>query len=130
MHEQLTQLRKITDELPELDQLVRRKTNNIVEYECEVGECSGQGLFNCEEVSVQRAFMKKGTIFPKHRHDANELLVLYTGKIKVTNCESSEIVEAGRFAFFEKDALHSVEALEDTWLIGIAIPAIGGYPDA
>lgn len=125
----IRRLETLVNELPDLSEIVQSARGKRVEYGVE-GECVGYGLLNEPEIAVQRAFLTKGTIFPPHAHDTKELLIVYIGRLNVM-CDSKVVeLSPGGHYYFPHNAVHSVEALEDTWVIGITIPADGGYPRA
>lgn len=117
-------LRELTHQMT-LQDVVRTKGSDWVRYDVEHGNCIGVGLLHERSVAVQKSFMSKGTVFPKHIHDETELLVVYEGAIEVDGRQYS-VSEVVRFHNGQE---HTVKALEDTWLIGIIIPASSAYPD-
>ena len=93
------------------------------------GECFGFNLFNNKEVAVQRSYAAKGTVFPDHLHKgAVEVLIYYRGKGKTIIDGKEEPYRSGIVAVIPSDTLHKVIVDEDTWIIGVTVPAEGGYP--
>ena len=127
-------LKKLTEELPgipKLSDLVEEnnKGPHSIIYKVDHGTSFGFNLLNRPEVSVMELFVSKGTGFPEHVHDLErEWGLVYKGKLKVDIDGEEHIVSAGECIKFGEGELHSSEALEDTWLIAVAIPNIDGYP--
>lgn len=130
MEEKLAMVNSLTDSLPLLRDMIKSKSCNFIEYKIEKGTCFGVGLARNDEVAVQQAFMSKGSIFSKHRHDVVEIVVLYRGRLKYTGDDGDGVIEVGGDKRFEAGSTHEIEALEDSWIIGITIPPSPGYPEA
>ena len=129
----LTKLNKITKELKDLSYLRLDKTTpGDISYLDESGKevCKGYYLYKEGYVAVQQAFIKKGNILPNHSHKEKEYLIVYKGKIKVTiNNQEQKTYNTGDCVYFQPHTLHCVEGLEDTWMIGITVPASEVYPN-
>ena len=125
MSDNLKILRKLTKDLTDL---VSEKQGRYVEYNCSVGVCIGEGLYKQNNIAVQKAFLSKGTIFDRHDHGEKEFLICYEGIIEFTNKEKRK-VGVGEIIIFDKNHAHSCEALEDSQLIAVTIPASKGYPE-
>jgi len=122
----LTNLKKSTREFPNLDVFVSN-INATIDYDLKVGSCIGTNLFNNKQIAVQNAFMCKGSIFPMHKHKEHEYLLIYVGKLEVKNGDTL-ILKKGDVVHFKPNEQHSVKALENTYLVGITMPASAGYP--
>lgn len=122
--ESIEKLSRYTKSLSDFEHLER----NYIEYTINNGVCVGYSLYHNSNIAIQRAFMRNGTSFPQHSHKEKEILVISSGKLKVTINNKSSIFERGDSLSFEMNQIHEVEALEDTWVIGITIPASEGYP--
>jgi len=110
-----------------LNELVSKKEDNTVEY---VGSTTGKALYKDKNIAVQLAWMPKGSVFPSHQHKVHEWLIIIDGKLEMfVNGERSEIATRQEIHLNPEDD-HSIMALEDTYMIGITIPAEEGYPDA
>ena len=131
MTDDIRRLEELVPKLRVLNDFVASENLNCIEYETADGTCVGHGLYKSPEVSVQRAFMSAGTVFPTHIHDATEVLTLYKGKARV-ECDGmpDRVIGPGESCYFPKGSGHTVEALEDTWMIAVAVPMIEGYPNA
>lgn len=130
MSDNIQKLEKLVDKLPDLSAIVRNLMGPHVEYDVGDGLCVGFGLFNNERVAVQRTAMSKGTVFPRHKHEAKEVIIVTFGKLKV-RCDGMEKeLQVGDVFYFPHGQDHSIEALEDTWMIALTIPSAKGYPHA
>jgi len=123
----LTKLKEITKELEEL---VYKQTDGFIRYNiAEPGECFGFNMYHTDEIALQRAFMMKGSYFEEHIHkDEKEILIVYKGKLEGKVDGKVRIIDTGDCEKVDKGIPHSWRALEDTWMIGITIPASGAYP--
>ena len=124
----LQKLRQLTEELPA--PLLNTMSNpgpGYMEYDVD-GTCIGFGLHNQQEVAVQRAFVSGGTTFPKHEHDTHEFLIVYQGHLIFHLHDEEYPVGVAGSIHIEPHTPHSVVATEDSWLIGITVPAEEGYP--
>ena len=90
--------------------------------------CVGTALLFEPNVAVQRAFMPKGAIFPKHTHAEVEHLIIYYGELQITVGDEVLIFKAGEHVNFDPNVVHECLALTDCWMIGITIPHSSGYP--
>jgi len=131
----IDKLKQLTEELPvvpKLEDLVESNslTNHSVIYDVKEGTSFGFGLLSRPEASVMELFVSKGTAWPDHLHeDENEWGILYKGKLKVVIDGKEIILTPGQCVHFKKEVVHSSEAIEDSWLIAIAVPKLIGYPE-
>jgi len=139
----LTNLEKQTKKLVNLKDIVLKEHGTFTEYNVGDKTAIGFGLFKNDKIGVQRAFCNKSTEFPTHQHSEQEYIILYQGKIevfceevciikdyKLSNKTNPVILEGGDCAYFHPNTDHSIKILEDTWMIGIIIPSVEGYPHA
>jgi len=140
--EESEHIKKLEEMIPKLDNLVV-VNSPTVEYDVEKGTAFGINLFNIPEIAVQRVFMSKGTVFPEHKHDECEYVLVYKGSVKLHIEEDKPHICVSGKSVSDKTAIlgvadgfyvapgvaHAGEALEDTWMMSIAIPSGKGYPD-
>jgi quercetin dioxygenase-like cupin family protein len=130
----LTHLQKLTDNLRPLSSLVMEMYENRVAYDThDTGECTGNAIYNDGNIAIQKTFISKGAILPSHCHvDCMETLIMISGHLKIINGAGEEVHLKGiigeRMYCFGSGEVHEIEAIEDTVLIGITIPADKGYP--
>jgi len=126
----LEELRKLTESLTTLPEMIVYTHDCGVEYQpVGDGEITGYYLFNKPEVSVQRVFMAKGTKFPNHFHPSIEYGVVYKGKMEVLVDGKVKVYSTGDCMIFQSNQEHSGKAIEDCWVVFIAVPAAEGYPN-
>jgi quercetin dioxygenase-like cupin family protein len=147
------QIQLMAKNLPPVHLLTQLVNNeNTISYAVKDGDCFGIGLFNDTQVAVQRSYMSKGATFPNHNHREREYIVVYSGSVRFAvepkalfmksdksgtqilgrdyNSAPIEVVlNVGDAIAFPAGVSHAVEALEDTWMIAITIPAAEGFPD-
>ena len=125
IHEQrMRRLEELTVKLSGIPNGVK----GCVQYNVEHGIAFGFSCLDDPKVSVQKAVMSKGAKFPTHTHYEHEWLIVYDGEIAVY--VDGECVKIGRAGsvLLKPGIPHSVDALEDTWMIGVTIPPTTGYP--
>jgi len=129
MTESLLRLRTLTETLPILGPtLVRSEAGGAIDYDCEVGSCIGEALYNVRECAVQHAMLTAGTMFPSHTHNETEVLILFKGKCNSILGVVEEPMVIGHPVVVRPHELHCVRALSDCEMIGVTIPAAEGYP--
>ena len=103
--------------------------DGAVEYRVD-GTCIGFNLWNESRISVQRCFLSAGAVFPEHTHEHSaEWLIVYAGLLQVQYGEEDMVtVLPGQCVQFSPGQLHTVAAIEDSWMIGVTVPADPGYP--
>ena len=89
----------------------------------------GTNLYNDGTIAIQRAYMGKGTVLPKHHHpDSQEFLILVSGELKVDMGDFIKIINSSELAYIDAGVPHIVTAIQDSRIIGITVPSDGGYP--
>lgn len=103
--------------------------DGAVEYRVD-GTCIGFNLWNEDRISVQRCFLSSGAVFPEHTHKkSTEWIIVYSGALRVKYGEEDfTTVVPGEGVQIAIGQLHTVESLEDTWMIAVTVPADPGYP--
>jgi quercetin dioxygenase-like cupin family protein len=129
MSENLKKLEELTLKLPSL---VAHHTTNVdmVTYLSRDGgsACLGFRLWSEPGVAVQRSFLPRGCVLDDHHHDEKEILVVYSGRMNVVFKDRTVSLSASDVLEIPPLSTHRAEAVEDTWCIGITIPAAEGYP--
>lgn len=77
MNELQLNLQRIKELTEQLDLLAVAK----IEYDCPQGRCFGYYVLKDNDVAVQDVYLEPNTLFPKHRHNETEVLVLVEGDI-------------------------------------------------
>lgn len=92
-------------------------------------ELTGVAMYKSEEMAVQRNHIPAGMTFPVHTHGEKEWLICYHGKLKFTMDGKESLLEAGSCRFIPVGETHKIEAIEDSSVIAITIPASKDFPD-
>jgi len=126
----LTKLKKLNIEL---DKITLEPNKEIVEYMVDGGKCIGFNLLHNLDISIQKAFMPKGTDFPRHSHRATEWLLQISGEAELTIYSNGDIedivsMKPGSMCEIPEGKGHSYKVLSNSWLIGITMPGIKAYP--
>jgi quercetin dioxygenase-like cupin family protein len=130
--ENLNKLRELTGKLPPiLSEFVVTKGADCIEYAGDDGGINSIGfcLYKNDRVAVQRCYLPKGCSFPAHQHDEKEWLIVFSGEIHAAYGDKTIIMLPGQSVYFENHQVHCVSAKENSWVLGITIPAAEGYPD-
>jgi quercetin dioxygenase-like cupin family protein len=127
----LARLKQIAEALPPtLPNLVQWNEKCFTQYKTDTGTILGFGIYKDDDVAVQRGFLSKGAKFPPHSHGVTEVITIVKGRLRTQGTEigPTDLAPAQTVTYPPHDQ-HSHEALEDTWLIALTIPAAKGYPD-
>jgi len=136
----IEQLQEMTDRLPKVitleDIQIQHKADNrfsdiVSEYDLENGTGIAIELLKISSISILRFFGPAGSIFPWHSHTTKEIAVVYSGKMRVTRGDKDKQPKTyvkTDHVYFKPGEPHTMEFLEDTWVIGILSPANGGFP--
>ena len=128
MNKSLEKLRELTEQLPApLLSTMSTLSSGYGEYEVD-GTCIGFTLHNQAEVAVQRSFICTGTFCPNHEHNSHEFLLVYQGRLVVHLHDTEYPIGVADCIHIEPNTPHSVMATDDSWLLGITVPAEEGYP--
>lgn len=122
-------IKKLKELTPSLSGVIKSDKGGVIEYDVESGFALATGLYKNPNVSVLRLFMSKGTKFPPHSHKGSEWGIVYNGAIEIEYGDKTTIFRTGEILYCEPGKSHRAQALEDTWLIFVAVPANGGYPN-
>lgn len=127
--EESESLRRLRELTPLLPSLIKAEMGTMITYEVAGGICFGHGIRFEPEYAIQKCFMSKGVVFPKHAHVEYEHLVVLSGELQchIENMEQ-KIVGRGEVVTFCPGDVHECEALLDCWLLGITVPSAKGYP--
>ena len=127
MVDYLARLRELTPTLPSFPP-TNIQQPGWLEWETKGGKCFGWSLLHKPEISICKSFMTQGCIFPKHHHEAKEFLIVFEGKIVLYHKDDCFEIGVGDIHIVQPMEDHAVEAVEDSTIIGITIPAIKEYP--
>jgi len=116
---------------PHLTDMLNRSNDGVIEYSVECGTVIGFGLFHNDVVAVQRAFASFGSLFSRHEHAEHEILIVISGHMVVIYDDETKVsLNSGESVNIPPNTPHRVDVLDDTWMIGVTVPASEGYPDA
>ena len=126
--ESLTKLKLMTEGMaPSLDAFACTKTD-VIEYDMERGTAIAFGLWKQTEVAVARVFFSAGALFPEHSHNEKEFLICFEGHLRLTvDGKIIDLTPQDELTICPGQA-HSAEAVVDTRVIAITVPAAEGFP--
>ena len=119
----MTKLNALTETLVQLETIIGKPYDGVVEYELEQGTAFSSQLKNNKQVAVVQSFLSAGTIFPYHNHEASqEVLVVYQGVVTVISDEGKTELNPGDSLHICKGCGHMLHAKTDVKIIAITIP--------
>jgi len=121
-------LKAKTEKLPDLSSLILSTNDGVIQYDAGDGTILGFPLFHTPQVAVQRHFLSSGTVFGNHSHEQREWVLVYEGELVARIAEKEERLSIADAVCIDIGQEHSLEAITDTWLICVSIPAAEGYP--
>lgn len=128
--EKLKKIEALGKQIPRLGELVRASQGEVTEYDVASGTALGLNLLHQAEIAVCRLFFSAGTRFREHSHSEKEWLILYSGKCVCRYANMpARTLDVGDFVYFAPEEIHEFEFLTDTWMVGVSVPAIKGFPD-
>lgn len=68
---------------------------------------------------VRQMRLKKGAKTLNHNHPEEETVVIINGRLKAVTIDGEHILEAGDAITMQSYAEHHLEALEDTYMVGV-----------
>ena len=101
---------------------------NIEEFDLEQGTSFMVGLFHRPVMAVARVFSSAGTIFPAHKHDEWELVVVYQGEIHLEVEGKKIVLKEKQFHYLNPGQSHSAFYPVDSWVLCITKPASDDFP--
>ena len=87
-----------------------------------IGSLIERRYFNGERMTVARLDLKRTAGTRTHTHEAEELLCVLTGALKVTVDGDETILREGELIQTRGGVPHAIEALEDTVLLAVFSP--------
>ncbi len=80
-------------------------------------------IMSGEKIMLTKINAKKGARVPNHHHEAEQIFLLYKGKMQVTSAnEEPRELSAGDIWVLPSNTSHSVEYIEDTDALEIVSP--------
>lgn len=126
----LAELEELTRSLPSITETVMAGVREYLSPDGSV--MSGVRVYRDphDKIAVQRTFCPAGSYLEQHQHDRSvEILVVYVGLLKIKYPDGRKRdLGPGDCVRFEVGAPHEAHAVENTWLIGLTIPADEGFP--
>ena len=124
-------LEKMVEELPILENFIKEKSFDVINYKVLAGECKMINIFSSKDIRVAKLHLLKGTILPEHLHKVSrEWIIVYSGSLNVYIDKENRQIGKGEYIVIDAMTLHSLEAIEDTFAICMVIPPDGGFPNA
>ncbi len=79
-------------------------------------------VIHSERMTVARIHLSKGGLVPAHRHPSEQMTMLERGRLRFTVEGESVVLQPGELLHIPSDALHHVEALEDSVAVDLFAP--------
>lgn len=75
-----------------------------------------------ERLTVARVHLAKGAVVAPHRHSSEQMTLVERGRLRFTIEGETVVLEPGELLQIPSDALHQVEALEDSLATDLFAP--------
>lgn len=127
----LDKLEVLTYTLPNLGDLIQRRSQGKIEYKSSTlsNSVEGTNLYNDGKSAIQRIISKGVGTFPAHDHAVHEWLIVLEGSFEYkTGRKVIKVLQYG-YAYFAPQIKHEINFLEDTVLLAITVPAEESYPN-
>lgn len=125
----LDRLKELTLNLPSLRALIGEESVGAIKYKMVSGsKVVGINLFNDGAMAIQRVESKGKGIFPRHKHEVHEWLIVLVGSFEYETNNKKIIVSQNGYVYFAPFESHELIFTEDAILLAITVPADGGYP--
>lgn len=85
----------------------------------QVNELATRQIISSETMTVIRRGWKKGAVTGLHRHDDEQISMVESGRVLFVVEGEEQIVTSGQAFVIVSNALHSVEALEDSLVVDV-----------
>ncbi len=79
-------------------------------------------VIHAEKLTVARLFLKRSAVVPKHQHENEQVTLLEQGRLAFTIDGEQRTVVAGQVLRIPPNAIHEVEALEDSVALDLFSP--------
>ena len=96
-------------------------TWNLLEEE-PLNPLLGRTMIHGQNATVARIRLRKGAVVPMHSHANEQISMLESGALRFTIAGEERIARAGDALVIPPDALHMVEALEDSLAVDLFSP--------
>lgn len=126
----IERLKILTEELPALEDVIKKTGVDTVTYKINGGDALGHGLLSMEEIAVQWISMNGGTTFQNHTHKEREWLIVYSGDGIFMYKDTTILCKPGDYLYIEEGARHGLIANTDLCFLAVTIPLGEGFPDA
>lgn len=75
-----------------------------------------------QRLTVAKVHLRKGGVVAAHRHPSEQITMLEQGRLRFTIEGESVLLEPGALLHIPSEALHQVEALEDSVAVDLFAP--------
>lgn len=72
--------------------------------------------------TLAQTYLKRGAIVPQHAHESEQMTYVLQGALKVLVAGEEVTVREGEVLHIPSNVLHQVEALDDTFVLGVFSP--------
>ena len=125
----LKTLRVLTENLPDFgDLILSHSSAGSVETKTKSGTSIGFNLLYEPKIAVAKWFGSKDSVFPAHKHDEIEWIIVYSGSVELKLTEGVKVLKEGDYICLPPNTPHGASFYEDCWYIAITIPASKDWP--
>ena len=125
----LIELKKLTENIPNIKDLASIKPATVQELETETGKLLMFGLYKDDKIAISRIFATAGTRMPVHSHDSIEYVLVWEGELIFEFNGKKLTLKEKEHCKIKPNTPHSVFWPVDTNLLAVVIPAEEGWPN-
>lgn len=128
MIETMTELKRLTDNLPPFNVLLNRSVDSV-QLEVDNGMCFSFGILKNDMVAVAKTVITKGATLTEHYHPEQEYIICYKGNVEINVGGEVNLLLVSDYLVIPPDTPHTAKAISDCELIVITIPASINFPN-
>jgi quercetin dioxygenase-like cupin family protein len=87
-----------------------------------VTEMVSRKFVSGERETVAQIYLKRGAVVPQHAHDSEQMTYVLQGALKLLVAGEEVTLREGEVLHIKPGIAHQVEALEDTFVLGMFSP--------
>jgi quercetin dioxygenase-like cupin family protein len=87
-----------------------------------VTEMVSRKFVSGEQETVAQIYLKRGAVVPRHAHESEQMTYVLQGALKLLVAGDEVTLRDGEVLHISPGATHQVEALDDTFVLGVFSP--------
>jgi quercetin dioxygenase-like cupin family protein len=87
-----------------------------------VTEMVSRKFVSGEQETVAQIYLKRGAVVPQHAHQSDQMTYVLQGALKLLVAGDEVTLRDGELLHIRPGVMHQVEALDDTFVLGVFSP--------